>query len=50
MAKEKSWKEEFKKMGKEQLEAERLTQVARLTEDGAVAAEKLDLIVELLAE
>lgn len=45
-----SLKKKFGKMDKGQLEAERQAQVARLTEDGAVAAEKLDIIVELLAK
>lgn len=49
MAKEK-FKEKYKKMNAEQLEAERVTQVANLFEDGMEAVKKLDYIKELQAK
>ena len=49
MAKAK-FKEKFKKMSREKLEAELTTQIANLAKDGSLAVEKIDYIKELLVK
>jgi len=44
------FKEKFKKMNAEKLEAELATQIASLSKDGSLAVEKIDYIKELLAK